>query len=282
MSNASQSYNFELRMDMFDGPIDLLLHLVKQNELPIEKLSLAQVATQYFEYLERMRHFDLEVAGEYLVIAATLVSIKSSIILNDPVELVLDEDGVMVNPHDVLLQRLREAAIYREGADKLGQCKMLGVDVFEAPQSMSRVDGLTVTYRPHDVMLLGDAFRKVLKKIKDTPQYAVVLESVSVVERMMSILDLLKNEPSGVEFSRLIPDQTSRGAVIGSFVALLELCKRHVICVKQDQTFDTIMVVLASRDFDPQKFYSQGQLVSEFDGALPEEQVADQGAIVNA
>lgn len=276
MSEAAVSHNFEISVELFDGPIDLLLHLVKQNELPIEKLSLAQIATQYLQYLERMRHFDLEVAGEYLVIAATLVSIKSSIILNDPVELVLDDQGEMINPHDELLQRLREAAIYRDGAQRLGECKLLGIDVFEAPQSMSRVDGMTVTYRPHDAMLLGEAFRKILKKIKDTPQYAIVMESVSVVERMMSILEILKKGEGGVVFSKLIPDQTSRAAVIGSFVALLELCKRHVIRVKQDQTFEEIMVVLASDDFDPQKFYSQGQLVSEFD--QPE---ADE-AIVNA
>ena len=259
------SHNFELRMEIFDGPIDLLLHLVKLNELPIEKLALAEVASQYLEYLERMRCFDLEVAGEYLVIAATLVSIKSSIILNDPVELVIDDEGKMVNPHDMLLERLREAAIYRDGADKLANCNLLGIDVFDAPQSMTRVDGLTVTYRPHDAMLLGEAFRKVLKKIKDTPQYSVFLESVSVVDRMMGILELLKCAPGGIEFSGLIPDLTSRGVVIGSFVALLELCKRQVILVKQDQVFDNIVVVLSSDSFDPQKFYSQGGLVSEFD-----------------
>jgi segregation and condensation protein A len=278
MSEGQSSYNFEIKMDLFDGPIDLLLHLVKQNELPIEKLSLAQIANQYLEYLERMRHFDLEVAGEYLVIAATLVSIKSSILLNDPVELVLDDDGQLINPHDVLLQRLKEAAIYREGAEKLSEIKLLGVDVFDAPQTLSRVDGMTVTYRDHDAMLLGEAFRKILKKIKDTPQYSVILESVSVVDRMMAILDILKNEKEGVEFSKLISDQTSRGAVIGSFVALLELCKRHVIRVKQDQVFDSISVVLASSGFDPKTFYSQGELESEFDQPLDAQDIA----IVNA
>jgi segregation and condensation protein A len=261
----SNSHNFEVRMDIFDGPLDLLLHLVKLNELPLEKVSLAEIANQYLAYLETMRNFDLEVAGEYLVIAATLVSIKSSILLNDPVELVLDESGTMVNPHDLLLERLREAAIYREGASQLGELRQLGVDVFEAPPSLSRVDGMTVTYKPHDVMLLGEAFRKILKGIKDTPQYAVVMESVSVVDRMMGILDLLKSEPGGIGFERLIPDRTSRAAVIGSFVAMLELCKRHVIKVVQQESFDQIMVVLASEDFDPQKFYSKGGLVSEFD-----------------
>ncbi|RIL11386.1 MAG: segregation/condensation protein A, partial [Proteobacteria bacterium] len=100
---------FEVKLDVFDGPIDLLLHLVKQNELPIEKVSLAKVASQYLECLEKMRYFDLDVAGEYLVIAATLVSIKSSILLNQPVELVEDEEGNLVDPHEELLNRLREA-----------------------------------------------------------------------------------------------------------------------------------------------------------------------------
>lgn len=200
MTDAS-SHNFELRMEIFDGPIDLLLHLVKLNELSIEKLALAEVASQYLEYLEKMRYFDLEVAGEYLVISpATLVSIKSSIILNDPVELVVDDEGKMVNPHDLLLERLREAAIYREGARSWVTAVCSDTMYLMRLNPMSRVDGLTVTYRPHDAMLLGEAFRKVLKKIKDTPQYSVILESVSVVDRMMGILDLLKKEPGGVEF----------------------------------------------------------------------------------
>lgn len=85
-------------------------------------------------------------------------------------------------------------------------------------------------------------------------------------------------------FARLIPDLSSRGAVIGSFVALLELCKRHVILVKQDQVFKNIVVVLSSDDFDPQKFYSQGGLVSEFDQPLFDESGAaiSEDAVANA
>lgn len=76
--DTADDYTFSIALEIFHGPIDLLLHLVKQNELPIEKLSLAQVANQYLICLERMRRLDLEVAGEYLVVAATLLSIKAS------------------------------------------------------------------------------------------------------------------------------------------------------------------------------------------------------------
>ncbi|NMC63810.1 MAG: segregation/condensation protein A, partial [SAR324 cluster bacterium] len=81
---------FNVSLPLFDGPIDLLLHLVKTNELPISKVSLAEVAEQYMQCLELMKSLDLDVAGEYLVIAATLLAIKSSFLLNEPVELVMD------------------------------------------------------------------------------------------------------------------------------------------------------------------------------------------------
>lgn len=256
---------FEVDLELFAGPIDLLLHLVKQNELPIEKLSLAQVASQYFSCLERMRYFDLEIAGEYLVIAATLVSIKSSILLNEPVQLVVDDEGNLVNPHDELLQKLREAAVYRVGAGLLGDRKLLGVDVFESAPSLDQIGGVPVKYRDHDAMLLGEAFRKLLQKAPAGLPFSIVVEHVSVVERMMTILDLLKAEPGGVDFVKLIPDLTSRMSIIGSFVALLELCKRNVIQVRQDKTFENISVALTSEEFDPQKYYSSEQMTSEFD-----------------
>lgn len=266
---------FEVRLNLFDGPIDLLLHLVKQNELPIEKLSLAEVAQQYLQCLEQMRYFDLEIAGEYLVIAATLLSIKSSILLNEPVALVIDEDGNLVNPHDQLLQRLREAAVYKECALKLAERTLLGYDVFGSPSTLDGVDAPPVKYKDHAPILLGKAFRKLLAQANKRGEYSVQLESVSVVERMMTILSQLKSEGGSVEFHKLVPDLTSRASIVGSFCALLELCKRHVITVKQDQTFEMIYVVLASADFDPERFYEDGQIKSEFDAEVVDEEVVD-------
>ena len=99
---------FSVQTPLFDGPIDLLLHLVKTNELPITKLSLAEVAEQYMQCLDMMRSLDLEIAGEYLVIAATLLSIKSSVLLDEPVEMVPDEEGNLYDPYEALLEQLGE------------------------------------------------------------------------------------------------------------------------------------------------------------------------------
>jgi len=250
---------FEVKLDVFDGPIDLLLHLVKQNELPIEKVSLATVASQYLSCLETMRSFDLEVAGEYLLIAATLLSIKSSILLKKPVELVADEDGNLVDPHEELLRRLREAEVYKESAGKLANRDLLGVDVFSAPPSLEKVPPDQVEYAPHDPFLLGKAFRKLLQKVKDDPSVVITLDTVSIVERMMRILAQLKESQGRAVFYDLIPDLESRQAIVSSLIALLELCKRAIIRISQDREYEDIVVSLAMADI------SADQLSSEFD-----------------
>lgn len=270
MTAAADSYEeyphfFRVQLDLFDGPIDLLLHLVKQNELEIEKVSLAEVTQQYLDCLELMRRFDLEVAGEYLVIAATLLSVKSSLILHEPIELIEDEEGNLVDPHEELLQRLREAEIYKKGASELGDRGQLGIDVFSCPSLLSEIDSGPVTYQDHDPMLLGEAFRRLLEELPEPAKYTVTLEAVSVVERMMQVLDQLEKASGPVVFYELINDRTSRGSIVATFVALLELCKRQTIRVVQDEIFEDIAVVLATLE------KSDVQLSSEFDESVEDE-----------
>ncbi len=253
------SHFFEVHLDLFDGPIDLLLHLVKQRELPIEKLSLAAITDQYLHCIESAQEYDLEIAGEYLVIAATLLSIKASILLNEPVELIADDDGNLVDPHEELLRRLREAQIYKDGAGHLGRNPMLGIDVFAAPSSLSQFEDGEVKFVEHDPMLLGRAFRKLLEQSGQVSLLTISIDSVSIVERMMGILDILKQNPTGIIFYKLIPDLTSRGSIISTFIAMLELCKRQAIRVRQDESFKEIFIGLASDDIDT------AALSSEFD-----------------
>ncbi len=268
MENTEEyQHFFQVELDLFKGPIDLLLHLVKQNELEIEKVSLAQVADQYLACLDNMGEIDLEVAGEYLVIAATLLSVKSSILLNEPVELVEDEEGNLIDPHEELLQKLREAAVYKEGASMLGERDIYEIDVFSAKSQLRSFPTPDAPFKDHDPYLLGKAFHKILKKLEEGGQqtYNITLESVSIVQTMMHVLDKLKEANGPVEFHKLIPDLQSRGAIIGTFVALLELCKRQAISVRQDESFEDILIVPASEET------TVDILSSEFDEA-PEAQ----------
>ncbi len=225
---------FAVSVDQFNGPIDLLLHLVKKNELEIEKVSLAYVADQYVQCLERMRDLDLEVAGEFLVIAATLLSIKSSVLLAEPVEFEFDEEGNLLDPHEELLMRLKEAAIYKEGAALLGERPLLDFDVFAPKSKLSKLPTPPETFTEHDPYLLGVAFKKLIeKKGLEDVSYEVVLDSVSIVDRMMQVLEILQKSAKGHTFEELVGETVTKGIVVGTFVALLELCKRQVISVRQ-------------------------------------------------
>jgi segregation and condensation protein A len=239
---------FRLRLEQFDGPIDLLLHLVKQNELSIEKISLAQVAQQYFLCIKDAAYIDLELAGEYLLMAATLLSIKSSVLLNQPVELVEDEEGNLVDPHEELLRRLREAQVYKEGALKLGGRALLGVDVFAASGSLESVEPPPLRLKQHDPLLLGIAFKKLLERAGEEQTFTITIDSVSIVERMMELMNRLSAAGGRIAFGVLLGDVRSRGQLIGSFVAMLELCKRRAIVVMQFEIFGEIEILAAGQE----------------------------------
>lgn len=265
LAQLGNGHFFEVRLDLFDGPIDLLLHLVKKNELSIERLSLASITSQYLACLELMREFDLEIAGEYLVIAATLLSIKSSVLLNEPVQLEIDGDGNLVNPHEELLRKLRDAEVFKEGASLLAERKLLGVDVFAPPESCGGVEAPPVQFVDHSPILLGKAFRRLIERLpQEGPGFTISMDSVSIVERMMFVLDALKARGGSVNFTELVPQRGSRGEIISHFVALLELCKRGAIHVQQEQVFDDIVITLGAAD--PERI----QITSEFDDPIEE------------
>lgn len=269
------SHFFEVKLDQFNGPIDLLLHLVKQRELPIEQVSLAAVADQYMQCIVAVRDYDLEVAGEYLVIAATLLSIKSSILLNEPVELVEDEEGNLIDPHEELLRRLREAQIYKDGAEHLGRTPLLGVDVFSPPSCLDEFEDPETKFAQHDALLLGKAFKRVLEKSGASLDLITIsVDSVSIVDRMMKIVDTLKASPQGLEFSGLIPDCCSKAAIVSTLIACLELCKRQAIHVRQDKEFDRILISIASEN------QQLGELHTEFDDPKVDDQKIDTQIVI--
>ena len=253
MSSVEQySRFFEVRLDLFDGPIDLLLHLVKKRELPIEKVSLADVTGQYLECIKALKYYDVEVAAEYLVIAATLLSVKASVILNDPVELIPDENGDMIDPHEKLLERLRELEAYRLAASDIGSRPALGHDVFAAPVKAAKIDPLLIPLASHESELLARAFQKVLQKLGEKSSvFSITIDSVSVMDRMRMVIDSLKFAGGATSFSGVLGGTRDRGVAIGIFIALLELCRRRMIAVVQEGPKGEIQIRLADADAVP-------------------------------
>lgn len=251
MSSGDQfSRFFEVKLDLFDGPIDLLLHLVKKRELPIEKVSLAQVTEQYLECIKSLQYYDVELAAEYLVIAATLLSVKASVLLQDPVELVVDDSGALVDPHDELLQRLKELEEIRLAASDLQKRPVLGIDVFAPPaKGKVKMDAALIPLADHQSELLSRAFQRVLANLGERSQvFEITVDPVSVVERMRTVVDQIEAAGGNARFSDLIGESPNRIAVIGVFIALLELCKRHMISVHQESPNGEISIRKSSED----------------------------------
>lgn len=248
---AAEQYSrfFEVRLDLFDGPIDLLLHLVKKRELPIEKVSLAEVTGQYLECIKALRYYDVEVAAEYLVIAATLISVKASVLLNDPVELIPDENGDLVDPHEQLLQRLKELEAYRLAANNIRSRPALGHDVFAAPVKAAKIDPALIPLATHESDLLAKAFQRVLERLGEkSAVFSITVDAVSVVERMRMVVDSLRTSGGMSTFEALLGSSPDRGKAVGVFCALLELCRRRVIAVAQVGPKEEIQIRLADID----------------------------------
>jgi segregation and condensation protein A len=269
------SHFFEVAIDLFEGPIDLLLHLVKREELPIERLSLAQITGQYFQHIERLRTLDFDVAGEYLVIAATLLSIKSSVLLNEPTEeAIVVQEGKEMDPHEELLNRLREAQVYRDRAIDLAARDLLGIDVFQAAPAATSIVS-EVRLKPHAPIDLVQAFKKAYDRLGEKAPFVITVDPISIADRMMTILDLVR-ERGELDFEEVLSESTSVPELIASFCAILELCKRLIITVRQDSVFGQIAIGLADGNYE-----SSGPLVSEFD-APPEPPTAGSDDVASA
>jgi segregation and condensation protein A len=267
---------FTVNLDLFDGPMDLLLHLVKQHELPIEKVSLAAVTEQYMAILDEAVELDFELAGEYLVVAATLLAIKSSILLNKPVEVQLDTEADGPDPEEELLRRLRKLERFRSGAQQLAERPMLGIDVF-APTPEPFAPGPPVL-RDHDALLLGRALRRLLDRTPaELRSLVITTDSVPIAARMMQVIERLSISPSGLGFNDLVGEFITVPSIIATFLALLELCKRQAITVEQASVFGEITISLAASATGETSILPAEELISEFDQTNSEEDRGEEG-----
>jgi segregation and condensation protein A len=224
-----------IKLDLFEGPLDLLLHLIRENEMDITELSVSDVADQYVAYLNVMQELQLDVAAEYLVMAATLAWIKSRFLL-PPSEDGDEEEGP--DPRAELVARLLEYERFKEAAEKLGEHTREGRDVFRAhvPEPPPTPDA----EREIEVSLLGllDAFRKVLARVPIGPGlHEVEADAVTVYECMVAIMHRVDQQDGSLEFEQLFEgangEPKARALVVATFLALLELVRVAALRIYQ-------------------------------------------------
>ena len=236
---------YSVHLDKFDGPMDLLLHLIKKNELDICDISIAVITRQYLEFIKLMKDLNLEVAGDFLVMAATLLQIKSRQLLplDDQDEPELDE----TDPRVELVRRLLEYQQYKEAGMVIGARALLGREVFARSAAEPVLAAAQNAEGPVEVSLfeLVDAFRVLLQRIPAESFHDVAPgDSLSIADCINEILSLLQEQDT-VQFDDLVRDEYTRERIIVTFLALLELCRLKLIRIFQGNDHGSIWFIPA-------------------------------------
>lgn len=230
--------DYTFRLEGFEGPLDLLLHLIQKNELDILNIPIALITEQYLEYLQLMKVLNLDVAGEYLLMASTLLHIKSKMLLPKSSEREEEEE----DPREELIRRLLEYQKYKQAGGELEKRPMLDRDVFIRLMPAEPEEGPEEERIEVNLLELLEAFRQVLERVKTETVHEVILEHLSVEDKIQEILMLLERENRSLTFHRLFPEQASRRVVIITLLAILELVKMKRIRIFQLAPFETIRV----------------------------------------
>lgn len=245
---------YQVNLDVFEGPLDLLLHLVKKHELSILDIPIAFVTEKYLEYLDAMTGLDIDVAGEYLVMAATLCHIKSRELLPSPEPLedegeTAEGEDAEVDPRADLIRRLLEYQKYKEAADKLGQRPVVGRNVWGrgTPTEDAVGDGVDpdaiAPLAQFPVHKLIEAFDRVMQQAKVKVAHNVLIDRLSVSQKISELTDRLETEgrfafTSMFSFLKDGAPRTVeeiRHEAVVTFLALLEMAKLRLIALSQHE-----------------------------------------------
>ena len=234
----STSSVYQVHLESFDGPLDLLLHLVNKNEMDIYDISMAEITRQYLDSLDQMKEHNLDIASEFLVMAATLMYIKSRMLL--PKREADEGEEEEIDPRAELVQRLLEYRRYKEGAEQLEEYPQLNRDVFARPEGLEDGDahagheGREAEPMVHDVEIydLVKALRELLQEAPEPPVHAVTKSAMTVAQGIRHLLARLRHQEM-VSFRDCFSQTPRRDEIVTTFIAVLELVKLQLCRVVQ-------------------------------------------------
>ena len=234
--------NYKVKLDVFEGPLDLLLYLIQKEEVDIYDIPIAKITDQYLEYLELMKLLDLSIAGEFIVMAATLMHIKSKMLL--PPEAVEGEEKLEEDPRAELVRRLLEYRKFKEAASELSQMESHHKHFFARVGPGVKVEDLPQeeTFFEASLFDLITAFTKVLKDIPRDIFYKVVKDEFTVSEKIHDVLHMVV-ERKTILFTELFKAARTKFEIITIFLAILELIKIREIMVIQVTPFGEIEIM---------------------------------------
>jgi len=234
---------YEIKLDIFEGPLDLLLYLIKKNEIDIYDIPISLITSQYLEYIEMLRSLNLDLAGEYLVLAATLIHIKSRLLLPVEEEPPTEEEE---DPRAELVKQLLEFKAFKEAALQLDGRPVLDRDVFtrSSPAVEPDLPEEPEIFAEMDIFDLVKAFQQITIRMDKAEFMEIDMEQMSLADRINEIMDRL-TEHKHLTFTDLLGERTDRRWILYTFLALLELMKMRMIRVFQNESYGIIRLRLA-------------------------------------
>ncbi len=243
--------NYKIRLEVFEGPLDLLLYLVKKDHLNIYDIPIAKVTQQYLEYIDLMQLLDLNIAGEFLLMAATLMQIKSKMLLPAEESPLEEEEG---DPRAELVKKLLEYEKFKQIAENLREREAGQQDVFKRPKqevsSEVKEQDKKEVYFEASIFDLISAFSQALKDVPKEVFYEVIKDQFTVEEKIHEILHLLLLQTQ-VKLSELFSKTQSKMEIIVVFLAILELAKMKEIIARQDIAFEDITILRNKQNIIP-------------------------------
>jgi segregation and condensation protein A len=236
--------SYEIKLDIFEGPLDLLLYLIKKNEIDIYNIPIAAITDQYLKYVEMLKSINLDLAGEYLVLASTLIYIKSRMLL-PALQLDEDEKESEEDPRSELVQQLIQYQTYKEAAVQLNNLSLLERDVFKRGSPVEEPSSLTEeTVIEIDVFDLIKAFQKIVSRMDKSESMEIDTEKMTLTDRINDIMERLSRQ-NNLTFAELLKEKGTHKEIIYTFLAILELMKMRIIKAYQVGSFGIIRIFLA-------------------------------------
>ncbi|MBN8422301.1 MAG: segregation/condensation protein A [Verrucomicrobia bacterium] len=242
LSRSVEDTDYKVRLEIFEGPLDLLLYLIKKEEIDIYNVSLERITRQYLDYIDTFKALNIELASEFIVMAANLMYIKSRELLPQAVQ-PPEEDAEENDPRWELIRQLMEYKKFKEVAHFLGAQEVKGDELFVTTPELPDLDAPVETIGQVGIFDLIRAFQRILKRFENASDFReIVNDRYTVADKIEELLQTVA-VGTKVKFEDLFTSAASRGEVIVTFLAMLELIKLNHLQVEQEQLLGEIVVV---------------------------------------